>query len=194
MRWAGLALLGLAVFKLIAVDTIMVIPVAVGFIPVLNAHFLTGALVVALVSVLAWRFLRQAHDLIGYESYAFVALVVTANFVALWTLNQEVIHYFDSQAAALERATPIPWDQVRAATNAKYLSMTYLWALYGAVVIAVSVCGGACRSVRWAGLAILALASLKLMAFDTFMTELVSKGFMPFLNWHFLAFALLQSR
>ena len=190
VRWAGLALLGLAVFKLIAVDTIMVIPVAVGFIPVLNAHFLTGALVVALVSVLAWRFLRQAHDLIGYESYAFVALVVTANFVALWTLNQEVIHYFDSQAAALERATPIPWDQVRAATNAKYLSMTYLWALYGAAVIAV----GLWRHlmiVRWAGLAILALASLKLMAFDTFMTELVSKGFIPFLNWHFLAFALL---
>lgn len=189
VRWAGLVLLGLAVFKLIAVDTIMVIPVAAGFIPVLNAHFLTGALVVALLSVLAWRFRRQAHDLIGYESHAFMALVVAANFVALWMLNQEIITYFDLQAAALERAAPIPWDQIRAATNAKYLSMTYLWALYGAAVIAV----GLWRRlliVRWAGLAILALASLKLMAFDTFMTELVSKGFIPFLNLHFLAFAL----
>ena len=190
VRWAGLALLALAVFKLIAVDTILVIPAATGFIPVLNAHFLTGALVVALLSVLAWRFRRQAHDLIGYESYAFVALVVAANFVALWMLNQEVIHYFDSQAAALERATQTPWDQVRAAVNAKYLAMTYLWGIYGAAVIAV----GLWRRlplVRWTGLAILALASLKLMAFDTFMTELVSKGFIPFLNLHFLAFALL---
>ena len=189
VRWAGLALLSLAVFKLIAVDTIAVKPIAAGFIPVLNAHFLTCALVVVVLSVLAWRFRRQAHDLIAYESYAFVALVVAANFVALWTLNQEIINYFDRQAAALERTAPIPWDQIRAVTNAKYLSMTYLWALYGAAVIAV----GLWRRlliVRWAGLAILALASLKLMAFDTFMTELVSKGFIPFLNLHFLAFAL----
>ena len=57
-----LALLALAVFKLIAVGTIAVKPVAVGFIPVLNAHFLTGALVMVLLSVLAWRFRRQAHE------------------------------------------------------------------------------------------------------------------------------------
>ena len=189
VRWAGLVLLGLAVFKLIAVDTIMVKPIAVGFIPALNAHFLTGALVVVVLAVLAWRFRRQAHDLIGYEAYAFVALVVVANFVALWMLNQEVIHYFDSQAAALERTTPTPWDQVRAAANAKYLAMTYLWAIYGAAVIAVGL-WRRLMIVRWAGLAILALASLKLMAFDTFMTELVSNGFIPFLNLHFLAFAL----
>ena len=188
-RWAGLLLLGLTILKLITIDTIGVRLAQLGFPPVLNFQFLTCALVVVVLSVLAWRFRRQAQDMIGYESYAFVALVVAANFVALWTLNQEIISYFHRQAVALERATPILWDQVRAATNAKYLSITYLWAIYGAAVIAV----GLWRRlpiVRWAGLAILALASLKLMAFDTFMTELVPKGFIPFLNLHFLAFVL----
>ncbi len=188
-RWAGLLLLGLTILKLITIDTIGVRLAQLGYPPVLNFQFLTCALVVVVLSVLSWRFRRQAQSLIGYESSAFVALVVAANLVALWTLNQEIINYFDRQAAALERATPILWDQIRAATNAKYLSMTYLWAIYGAAVIAI----GLWRRlpiVRWAGLAILALASLKLMAFDTFMTELVSKGFIPFLNLHFLAFAL----
>ena len=74
----------------------------------LNFQFLTCALVVVVLSVLAWRFRRQAQDMIGYESYAFVALVVAANFVALWTLNQEIISYFHRQAVALERATPDP--------------------------------------------------------------------------------------
>ena len=188
-RWAGLLLLGLTILKLITIDTIGVRLAQLGFPPVLNFQFLTCALVVVVLSVLAWRFRRQAQDMIGYESYAFVALVVAANFVALWTLNQEIINYFHRQAVALERATPILWDQVRAATNAKYLSITYLWAIYGAAVIAA----GLWRRlpiVRWAGLAILALASLKLMAFDTFMTELVSKGFIPFINVHFLAFVL----
>ena len=191
VRWAGLALLALAVFKLIAVDTIAVIPVAVDFIPALNAHFLTGALVVALLSVLAWWFRRQASDLIAYESYAFVGLVVAANFVALWVLNQEVIHYFDSRAVRYDGLDLLPpqFHYAQVAVNAKYLSMTYLWAIYGAAVIAV----GLWRRlplVRLAGLAILALAALKLMAFDTFMTVLISPEFIPVLNPHFLAFVL----
>ena len=192
-RWAGLVLLGLAVFKLIAVDTIAVIPVAVGFIPVVNAHFLTGALVVALLSVLAWWFRRETLHLVGYERYAFPALVVSANFVALWVLNQEVIHYFDSRVARYYGYDLLPHQYqiqyVQVAMNAKYLGMTYLWAIYGAAVIAV----GLWRRlplVRWAGLAILALAAFKLMAFDTFMTEVVAERFLPFINVHFLAFVV----
>ena len=188
VRWAGLALLALAVFKLIAVDTIAVIPVTVGFIPVLNPHFLTGALVVALLSVLAWGFRRETLQSVGNERHAFLALVVSANFVALWVLNQEVIHYFDSRTAQLQPHLGFEYE-ARVAINAKYLAMTYLWAIYGAAVIAV----GLWRRVplvRLAGLAILALAALKLMAFDTFMTVLISQEFVPVLNPHFLAFVL----
>ena len=188
-RWSGLLLLGLTILKLIIIDTIGVRLAQLGFPPVLNFQFLTCALVVVVLSVLAWRFQRQARNLIGYESYAFVALVVAANLVALWTLNQEIINYFDREATALQRVDPILWDQVRAAINGKHLSMTYLWAIYGAGVIAV----GLWRRlplVRWAGLAMLALAALKLMAFDTFMTEVVPERFVPFLNLHFLAFVV----
>ena len=126
-----------------------------------------------MLSVLAWRFRRQAEDLIGYEAYAFVGLVAAANFVALWTLNQEIINYFDRQAMELGRFTAYTRDEAQAAINHKHLSMTYLWAIYGAAVIAV----GLWRRVplaRWAGLAILALASLKLMALDTFVTVLLA--------------------
>ncbi len=190
-RWAGLLLLGLTILKLITIDTIGVRLAQWGFPPVLNFHFLTSALVVALLSVLAWRFRRQAHDLIGYESYAFLALIVSANFVALWILNYEIINYFDNRVAQIRSHIGFE-HEARVAVNAKYLAMTYLWAIYGAAVIAVGL-WRRLMIVRWAGLAILALASLKLMAFDTFMTELVSKGFIPFLNLHFLAFALLSA-
>ena len=191
-RWGGLLLLGLTVLKLITIDTIGVRLAQMGFPPVLNFQFLTCALVVVVLSVLAWRFRRQARDLIGYESYAFVALVVAANLVALWTLNQEIINYFDHRAVRREGLDLLPpqFQYAQVAMNAKYLAMTYLWAIYGAGVIAI----GLWRRlplVRWAGLAILALAALKLMAFDTFMAELVPYGFIPFLNLHFLAFALV---
>jgi len=188
VRWAGLVLLGLAVFKLIAIDTVTVIPVAMGFIPVVNAHFLTGALIVALLSVLAWWFRRETLHSVGYERYAFPALVVSANFVALWVLNQEIIHYFDSRAAQRQPHLGFTYEG-RIAINAKYLAMTYLWAIYGTAVIAV----GLWRRlplVRWAGLAVLGLAAFKLMAFDTFMTEVVAEQFLPFINVHFLAFVV----
>ena len=190
VRWAGLALLGLTILKLITVDTMAVELAQFGFLPVLNFQFLTCALVVVVLSVLAWRFRRQAQYLTGYESYAFVALVVAANFVALWTLNQEIINYFDRQVTELGRSPGDTRDQVQAALNHKHLSMTYLWGIYGAAVLAV----GLWRRlplVRWAGLAILALASLKLMAFDTFMIEVLSERFVPFINVHFLAFVLV---
>ena len=136
----------------------LVRPVQLGLPPVLNFQFLTLALVVVVLSFLAWRFRRQAHDLIGYESHAFVALVVSANLVALWTLNQEIINYFDRSALEHRNDYWTTPDQIRATINNKHLSVTYLWAIYVAAVIAV----GLWRRlplVRWAGLAILALAS-----------------------------------
>ena len=194
MRWAGLALLGLTVLKLVTIDTIGVQLAQLGFPPVLNFQFLTCALVVALLAVLAWRFRREAAHLFGYERQAFVVLVVSANLVALWTLNQEIIHYFDGRAVRYDGYDLLPpqFHYAQVAMNAKYLSMTYLWSVYGAIVLAV----GLWRRlplVRWAGLGILALAALKLLAFDTFMVELVPSRFIfiPFLNLHFLAFALV---
>ena len=190
VRWAGLFLLSLTILKLITADTIGVQLAQLGFPPVLNFQFLTCALVVVVLSVLAWRFRRQARDLIGYEAYAFVALVVAANFVALWTLNQEIINYFDRQAMELGRFTAYTRDEAQAAINHKHLSMTYLWAIYGAAVIAV----GLWRRVplvRWSGLAILALASLKLMALDTFVTVLLPDQYIPLINVQFLGFVLV---
>ena len=190
VRWAGLALLGLTVLKLITIDTIGVRLAQLGFPPVLNFQFLTGALVVVLLPVLAWLYRTQARKLIGYESYAFVALVVLANLVALWTLNQEIINYFDRRVVGLGRYQAAPWDAVQAAINAKHLSMTYLWSVYGAGVLAIGL-WRRLAAVRWGGLAILALAALKLMAFDTFMTAVVPERFVPFINVHFPAFVLV---
>ena len=192
VRWAGLALLGLTILKLMTIDTMAVELARMGFPPVLNFQFMTCALLVVVLAVLAWRFRTRAQDLIGYESRAFVGLVVAANFVALWTLNQEIINYFDGRAVRYDEYDLLPpqFHYAQVAMNAKYLSMTYLWAIYGTLVIAVGL-WRRLPPVRWAGLAILALAALKLLAFDTFMVELVHYGFIPFLNLHFLAFGLV---
>ena len=190
VRWAGLVLLGLTILKLITIDTIGVRLAQLGFPPVLNAQFLTCALVVVLLSILAWRFRREAARLVGHERHAFVALVVLANFVALWTLNQEIINFFDRRAVQLERFQDVDWQQVQAAINAKHLSMTYLWSIYGAVVLAVGL-WRRLPPVRWAGLGILTLAAAKLLAFDTFMAEVLPDRYIPVINVHFLEFALV---
>ena len=74
--------------------------------------------------------------------------------------------------------------------NGKYLSLTALWSIYAATLLAV----GLWRKlppVRWAGLALLTLAALKLLAVDTFAVVPLPETYLPVLNWNFLAFALV---
>ncbi|MYA62191.1 MAG: DUF2339 domain-containing protein [Dehalococcoidia bacterium] len=179
-RWAGLGLLALATLKLLVFDAFNVDLDSLSFIPVLNIRFLAFAIVLTLVSGLAFWFGRARDRLTEYEAYVFQNLVIAANVVALWTLSQEITHYFDSLEAKNQS------DYF----SAMHLSLTVLWAVYGSVVALV---GLARRQpmARWAGLGLLSLAAVKLLGFDALELYLDPLTFTPVLNIRFLAFAIV---
>ena len=178
-RWGGLAVLGAAVWKLLTYDAFLDAD-ALTFTPLLNMRFLTFALVLGLLSVLAFRFKRDEQYLTAQEKpVVFPILLAASNVIALWMLSQEIIYYFGSLEAM----------QGRDYFNGMQLSLTVLWAVYGTAAVAVGILMRY-ESARWGGLGLLGLAVLKLLAFDALRVEIAPLGFVPLANVRFIAFAL----
>ena len=179
-RMVGLAVLALAVAHLLLFDMRVDLD---GFISVLNWRFLTAAIVVAAfyaAGFFYWRG-RHAEGRLEVEKFAPPILLGIANLITLGLFSLELIDYFDSRPYA---------EYVRGQDNLKLLSLTVLWAVYGSAVASV----GLVRNhpmARWAGLSLLSVAVLKLLAFDAFNVDLDSLSFMPVLNIRFLAFAIV---
>lgn len=160
-RWAGLGLVSVAALKLLGFDAFNVDLAPLSFIPVLNIRFLTFVILLALVSGLTFWFGRERDRLTEEEAYVFPALLVAANFVALWTLSQEVIHFFDSLGVKNDDTY----------INSTHLALTILWAVYAMGVIGAGI---AVRS-RWtrlAGIGLLAIPVAKLFVFDVFLLDM----------------------
>ena len=130
------------------------------YVPVLNPHFLTFVLVIALVIVVAYLFRNQRADLPDSETDAFRALLASLNIVALWALTQETITYFDN----LEITSGVAQE------SAKHLTLTVLWAVYGIAAIAAGIIRQS-STIRLAGIALLAIPVIKLFGFDVFLLE-----------------------
>ena len=96
------------------------------------------------------------------EVDAFRVVLVALNVVALWGLSLEAIHYFDNKAI-------LPGDQN--AINGTFLSLTAIWSVYGSLLLGI---GLKWRQplARWGGLALVAVAVLKLLLLDTFEVKL----------------------
>ena len=179
-RWAGVGLLTVAVWKLITYDSISVYIDPLDFTPVLNIRFLTFALVVALLSALTIWFKRNESEISENENWLFPTLLIAANAVALWMLSQEVYYYFDSLAARNGA------DYL----DAMHLTLTALWAIYGAAVAGVGLLRRY-EPARWGGVGLLSVAVSKLLTYDTFTVYIDPYDFTPVLNIRFLCFALV---
>jgi uncharacterized membrane protein len=123
--------------------------------------------------------------------------VAVANFLTLWLFSAEVIAYFGSrELAAFQGCCPESFNFVRAqeavrdALNGRYLTLTGLWALYAAGLLAVAWVRGS-TLVRWAGLALLAASVFKLLLVDTFVLNADQLLTWPIINFHFLTFMLV---
>ncbi len=159
-RWGGLAVLVVAVWKLLTFDTFLdTDPLA--FTPLLNMRFLTFALVLGLLSVLAFRFWRDDSVVMEREAFVFPVLLVVSNAVALWMLSQEVFYYFDS----LEERRGGDYF------SAMHLSLTVLWAVYAMGAISAGI-GTQSSRIRLAGMALLAIPVAKLFMYDVFLLDL----------------------
>jgi len=159
-RWGGLAVLVVAVWKLLTYDIFLDLdPLA--FTPLLNMRFLTFALVLGLLSVLAFRFRRDDSVVMEREAFVLPALLVVSNVVALGMLSQEVFHYFNS----LEERRGGDFF------SAMHLSLTVLWAVYAMGAIGVGIAAQSSR-VRLAAMGLLAIPVAKLFVYDVFLLDL----------------------
>ena len=197
-RWStrvfGLGILAVAAFHLLIFDT----PVDLdGFTPVLNARFPTFVVTIAAFYVGAYIYWRWKEHHQDWERPVVLVLVAAANFFTLWLFSAEVIAYFDSrELAAFQDCCPELFDfnrandAVRDAFNGQFLTLTGLWAIYAAGLLAVAWARGS-TLIRWAALALLGASVFKLLLVDTFVLHTDRLLDWPIINFHFLTFMLV---
>ena len=157
LRYAGLVLLVAATVKVLTLD--LTFYAAPWHVPILNQTFMAFALLVAAYALAARLYARGVGA--GEEERAVVpALVVVANVLAVVALSAEAAGYFDAGRVALADAV-----RLRDLELAKQLSLSVVWALYGAGLL---VAGRArrLRLLRLMSLALLSLTTLKVFFWD----------------------------
>ncbi len=157
-RYAGLVLLVLATLKAVVVD--LMFYAAVWHAPLLNHTFLAFALLVAAYASAVRLYARGGVWWSDEERWVVPVLVVVANVLALVALSAEAVGYFESRRvlggdAAGQRDVEL----------SKQLSLSVVWALYGAGLLLV---GRVRRSrlLRLMALALLGLTTLKVFLLD----------------------------
>jgi uncharacterized membrane protein len=156
LRYAGFALLVIATIKVLALD--LTFYDAVWHVPVLNHTFMAFALVVAAYAFALRLYARDEG--LGSERSVVPPLTVIANVLALVALSAEAAGYFDSGAAAGADAA-----RVHDLELAKQLSLSVIWALYGAGLLLAGRVWRV-RMLRLMALALLSLTALKVFFWD----------------------------
>jgi len=156
VRYAGFVLLVLTTIKVFALD--LRFYDAVWHVPLLNQTFLAFALLVAAYAF-ALRLYARAPEL-GEERSVMPVLVAVANVLMLVALSAEAAGYFDSGRAGAADAA-----RARDLGLAKQLSLSVIWALYGAGLL---LAGSAwrVRLLRLMALVLLSLTTLKVFFSD----------------------------
>ncbi len=159
-RWGGLALLGLAVAKIVLLDTFSLFPDEETYLLILNTHFGTNVVTVAAIVLAAMAFRRLGASLPERERQVLRWLPAAAGALALWSMSLEAIHFF----AVREELLNVDQE------SGVHLTLTVLWALYGIGVIVIGFLRDESR-IRLAGMALLAVTIIKLFVFDVFLLE-----------------------
>lgn len=156
VRYAGFTLLVLTTVKVFGYD--LRFYDAVWHAPVLNQTFLAFAFVVAAYAFAARLYARTPE--LEEERSAIPVFVVIANVLMLVALSAEAAGYFDSGRAGASDA-----GRMRDLELAKQLSLSVIWALYGAGLL---LAGGVWRVklLRVMALALLSLTTLKVFFWD----------------------------
>ena len=172
LRYAGLALLVLATIKVLTVD--LAFYAAPWHVPLVNQTFMAFALLVAAYALAARLYARDAARVgdraghvgdraghVGEEERSVApALVVVANVLAVVALSAEAAGYFDAGRVALTDT-----GRLRDLGLAKQLSLSVVWALYGAGLLLAGRVWGV-RLLRVMSLALLSLTTLKVFFWD----------------------------
>lgn len=155
-RFAGLALLAAAAVKVLALDLSYFD--AVWHAPVFNHTFMAFALVVAACASVVRLYARGRGA--GEGGSVVPALVVVANVLALVALSAEAVGFFEARGTGGADA-----ERLRDLGLAKQLSLSVVWALYGAGLLLAGSARRA-RLLRLLGLALLGVTALKVFVLD----------------------------
>lgn len=157
LRYAGAVLLVLATVKVLVVD--LGFYAAPWHVPVFNQTFMAFALLVASYALAARLYAGGAG--VGEEERAAApALVVVAHVLAVVALSAEAAGYFDAGRVSLTDT-----GRLRDLGLAKQLSLSVVWALYGAGLLLAGRVRRA-RLLRLMSLALLSLTTLKVFFWD----------------------------
>ena len=188
LRYGALALLFAAAVKVLVIDTGYYD--AAWHVPVFNQTFMAYALLVLALGCCA-RFYGSARHLDESEREAALAtLLVVANILALGALSLEAFAYYDRRPLLLEaRPGGVSEGNVFGYVwEGKLFLLSLVWTLYGAGALLY----GISRKSRWwryGGLAVLALAALKLSVWGLLYYDAAWHALV--FNRTFAAFALM---
>jgi uncharacterized membrane protein len=189
-RHAALAVYGLAVVHWLLFDAPGFAYAGGGFVPLLNQRALSCAVLVGALAAAA-RLYRRGAGPGGREREAASTLFsLTANALALILLTLDLSDYFEQRkAAASTQAAALQADfAARRAEQARQFSLSALWTIYGAALVAYGV-RRRFKALRHAGLVLLVLATVKALTVD--LAFYAAPWHVPVLNQTFMAFALL---
>ena len=202
-RWGGLALVGLAFAKLVLFDSFAILPTVETYVPVLNPKFLAFVIAAAPVAAIGYVYRDAIRNLAERELTAFRALLVATNVVAVWAITVEAVHFFamredrlfserfdpslfDNQSASILARERVEAMQAVDQVEALLLSLTVIWALYGAALLSAGLWKNL-KLAQWGGLGLLGLAVGKIVLLDTFGLFPDAETYTLILNTHFAA-------
>ena len=186
-RHAALAVYGVAALHWLAWDAPEFAFAGGGFTPLLNPRALSCAALVASLACGAWLYRREGQGLGESEREAGTTLcALAANALALVLLTLDLSDYFERQKVATGgAAADSAWRRIE---NARQFSLSAVWTIYGATLLAYGVRRGL-RALRYAALALLIAATAKALSLD--LQFYAAPWHVPVFNQTFMAFALL---
>jgi len=201
-RRAGLFVYAAALLHWLAFDAREFASLGGDFVPLLNARALSCAALVGSLAAAAWLYRRAPLVAEGGErtaspddeggavldegEAAAALCTLAANGLAVTLLSLDLSDYF-GRRKSLAQGLGQGLEAARA-ENARQFSLTALWSIYGATLVAYGA-RRRLRALRWAGLALLLTATVKVLALDLSFHD--AAWHVPVLNQTFMAFALV---
>ena len=166
---AGMALVVFVILKLLVFDTSRVDFDLHEFTPFLNVLFLTYPLLLLPLGLVLYRYRAEASAPRFYYEYYVQMVIALMNIAVVWALSVEAVHFFQSQDSQLQGTL-----SDASVTNGILLSLTLIWATFGTGLLAFGLWRRAALT-HLGGLALLAVAILKLVLADSQIVDLAPK-------------------
>jgi uncharacterized membrane protein len=180
VRWFALALLGLAVVKVLAVDATWYD--AAWHTLIFNRTFAAFVVTIAAFVCGAWCYERAKEIDEDERGAALTLMPALANLLAVIALSLEATGYFDAKIHAASG------EEINRLSSAKQFWLTLVWTVYGVIAL-IAGFGRRAKMIRFGALGLIALAAGKTLIADASFYKAPWHALI--LNYTFAAFALV---